>query len=206
MHLSRLIVAILTLSLSAGVAMAKSTFKTKVPNGPVTNCLTCHTKTSPPAAWNVFGLDVKANLSDGSPDWDAVCGMDSDGDGWTNGEELLDPDCLWSIGDPMPGDPADVTKPGDASDSPPEPEPEPEPDVIDEPDVIAEADADEIGPESDASDQVDADETGPESDASDKADADGGGCGAGGGPQGPGLALLACLGLAAILRRRLLLG
>ena len=59
--------------------------------------------------------------------------LDSDGDGWTNGEELLDPDCEWSTGDPMPGDVVDVTKPGDASDFPPEFEPEP--------DVVAEGDA-----------------------------------------------------------------
>jgi hypothetical protein len=34
----------------------------------------------------------------------------------TNGEELLDPTGDWREGDPDPGDPADVTNPGDSDD------------------------------------------------------------------------------------------
>lgn len=41
---------------------------------------------------NAFGVDLQANgLS-----WAAVCALDSDGDGMTNGEELGDPDCTWT--------------------------------------------------------------------------------------------------------------
>ena len=32
-------------------------------------------------------------------DWAALCGLDSDKDSLTNGEELGDPDCLWSYGE-----------------------------------------------------------------------------------------------------------
>jgi hypothetical protein len=35
-------------------------------------------------------------------DWAAVCSLDSDGDGLTNGQELGDPTCTWKVGDPSP--------------------------------------------------------------------------------------------------------
>jgi hypothetical protein len=50
-----------------------------------------------------------------SPD---LAARDSDGDGRTNGEELLDPAGAWKRGDPNPGDPGIVTRPGSA-DPPP---------------------------------------------------------------------------------------
>ncbi|XP_053381030.1 uncharacterized protein LOC123555574 isoform X2 [Mercenaria mercenaria] len=44
---------------------------------------------------NPFGLDFKAN----NFRWDSVlCQKDSDGDGKTNGEELGDPECVWTKG------------------------------------------------------------------------------------------------------------
>ncbi|XP_052788198.1 dopamine beta-hydroxylase-like isoform X1 [Mya arenaria] len=46
-------------------------------------------------ARNPFGMDFDAN----GKVWNStICGMDSDGDGRTNGEELGDPDCSWSQG------------------------------------------------------------------------------------------------------------
>ena len=151
-HLSVLTLALLW----PDTSHAKKAFKAKVPNGNVHECSTCHIKTSQPATWNPFGLDVKANLVNNQPDWSAVCEMDSDGDGWTNGEELLDPECVWSSVMASPGSPGDVTKPGDASSSPPEPEPEPEPDVI------AEQEEDAGGAEPDGSTIEDAIEDGIE--------------------------------------------
>merc|ERR1711894_142300 len=46
---------------------------------------------------NQFGQDFKSYGSK----WDLenLCKMDSDGDGRTNGEELGDPDCVWTSGD-----------------------------------------------------------------------------------------------------------
>jgi len=161
----------LTLSLGGGVAFGKSFFKNKVPHGAVNNCSTCHISTGNPATWNAFGLDVKDTMVGGQPDWAAVCAIDSDGDGFTNGEELLDPDCLWSSGSPLPGDSADVTNPGDPDDFPSEPEPEPEPDVIIEADV--DEPAEDAGPnpepditvETDVEADVEADVEGPIEDA-----------------------------------------
>ena len=39
--------------------------------------------------------------------------MDSDGDGWSNGEELGDPDCTWTPGS-TPKRTSDITHPGNA--------------------------------------------------------------------------------------------
>ena len=33
--------------------------------------------------------------NNGQPDWAKVCDLDSDGDGFSNGVELGDPDCVW---------------------------------------------------------------------------------------------------------------
>ena len=147
-----IITLIVTLGLTslAGSAEAKSFFKFKIPNGSVNNCSTCHVSTSNPVSWNAFGEDVLDTLVGLQPDWAALCPLDSDGDGATNGEELLDPNCEWVSG-ADPGSSADVTNPGDPNDFPAEPEPEPEP----EPDSVIESDVEEAaedagpGPEPD---------------------------------------------------------
>lgn len=41
----------------------------------------------------------------------AVCQADSDGDGLTNGQELGDPDCLWTPGT-LPARTTSITHPG----------------------------------------------------------------------------------------------
>ena len=47
--------------------------------------------------------------------WNAVlCRMDSDGDGLTNGQELGDPDCVWTKGQ-APQRTTDITHPGMAT-------------------------------------------------------------------------------------------
>jgi len=43
--------------------------------------------------------DFARDLDDAGIDWQAVCSLDSDGDGRTNGEELGDPNCIWTKGD-----------------------------------------------------------------------------------------------------------
>ena len=42
-----------------------------------------------------------------------LCLADSDGDGWSNGEELGDPDCTWTRGS-IPQRTFDITHPGNA--------------------------------------------------------------------------------------------
>ena len=95
--------------------MAKPAFVGSVPNSAALSCNTCHVAGSPKSVRNDFGIDVKANLKGGMPDWSAVCELDSDGDGATNGEELQDLLCEWTNGPSgcadlvtAPGDPASV--------------------------------------------------------------------------------------------------
>lgn len=62
-------------------------------------------------------LDKTGPIQEAHVHWDVICDYDSDGDGWTNGEELGDPDCVWTIG----ATPAKSTSfnPGDKASHPP---------------------------------------------------------------------------------------
>lgn len=121
MRPSRLLVFMLTLTFPTVVA-AKADFPTAVPNGTIFVCATCHTSpaggsTTDPSL-NDFGGAVQATLdADGAPIWADVCGLDSDGDGATNGEELGDPGCTWQTGDANPSS-TTTTNPGNASSAP----------------------------------------------------------------------------------------
>jgi hypothetical protein len=58
---------------------------------------------------NDFGHQVEETLTEpgrnGDVQWDKIYHMDADGDGYTNGEELGDPNGDWEIGDPDPSGP-----------------------------------------------------------------------------------------------------
>jgi MYXO-CTERM domain-containing protein len=102
-------------------ASARSARVNQVPNGLENSCMTCHTVSLPQVGngpLNDFGVDVDSNLTGGGAvntqevDWPAVCELDSDGDGFTNGEELGDPDCAWTRGSQAgeyQSDPADAS-------------------------------------------------------------------------------------------------
>jgi hypothetical protein len=80
-----------------------------IPNGTVYSCDACH------FSGNYFLHDY----GDAGRTWTVdLARMDSDGDGFTNGEELQDPDGTWSRGQPDPGDPGLVTNPADPNDYP----------------------------------------------------------------------------------------
>lgn len=98
-------------------ANAKPAFVGSVPNGSTLSCNTCHVAGSPKSVRNDFGIDVDQTLKGGMPDWPALCELDSDGDGATNGEELQDMLCEWVSG-ANPGCSALVTAPGDANSVP----------------------------------------------------------------------------------------
>lgn len=93
---------------SLGTAEARSFRVNEVPNGTHRSCQTCH-ETDGGIVFNAFGSDVRSFLvgddvvSGRRVDWAALAGRDSDGDGFTNGEELGDPDGTWRRGDPNPG-------------------------------------------------------------------------------------------------------
>lgn len=101
--------AALIASVSLGVedAQAKPSYPGLIPNG---TCNTCHTAGGG-SPRNAFGLDVAAN----GPNWSQLYDLDSDGDGFTNGEELGDPMGTWMSGDP---DPTYVSDPADINDFP----------------------------------------------------------------------------------------
>lgn len=87
-----------------------------LPNGSRFNCANCHINPGGGGPRNLFGLDVEVIV--GGPSaiafWSSTLAeLDSDGDGFTNGQELGDPD---GDGTPTPG--ATVTNPGNANSKP----------------------------------------------------------------------------------------
>ncbi len=70
-----------------------------VPNVAENTCQTCHVGTGGGSPWNTFGgalMDDQITYYDGGqPNWASFCDEDFDGDGFTNGEELGDPNCTF---------------------------------------------------------------------------------------------------------------
>jgi hypothetical protein len=99
--------ALLALVMAALPAEARPFRVNDIPNGSKYGCLNCHTDTKATANTD-FGSDarkfliVSGAISTQHVDWTPLCPLDSDGDGWTNGQELGDPDCMWKSGDPDP--------------------------------------------------------------------------------------------------------
>ncbi len=126
---------LLALTLPA-TALAEAIDVGRIPNGQSLGCANCHTNNDRNnlGVFNPWGEAIRAiEGANGDVDWARDCSADADGDGHSNGAELGDPDCVWTIGDTPamertghPGDPNIV--PGDVMPEPMEPEPmEPEP-------------------------------------------------------------------------------
>lgn len=93
-------------------AMARPNFPTLVPTP--FSCATCHDGAPSKETTNAL---ARAFLQNGET-WDGVCDLDIDGDGFTNGEELGDPDCAWAPGDALPD--FEATHPANPDDFPAE--------------------------------------------------------------------------------------
>lgn len=197
--------ALAPLALWAASAHAEAPDVGAIPNGQELGCANCHTNNDRNnlGPFNPWGLQIFE--LDGNVDWARDCAADGDGDGYTNGQELGDPDCVWQPGmtpamprQGHPGDPNIV--PGDVPQ--PEPEPmEPEPDPQPEPDPGEPEPDPPPGPEPEAPA-----DGGPPADAGPQAQGAvislDDGCAVDPATPAPGLWLLAGLGLFAIRRRR----
>ncbi len=97
----------LSLLLISKAAQSRSFRVSDLPNGSKFGCLNCHGNANGSTRTD-FGSDAQSYLSGAGGvqqqhvDWAPLCPRDSDGDGWTNGEELGDPECIWKAGDPNP--------------------------------------------------------------------------------------------------------
>lgn len=76
---------------------AKSFRVNQLPNGPRFNCDLCH-EPGNTGYVNPFGVQVLSHLKSGDVKWEEMWNLDADGDGYTNGQELGDPDGTWRIG------------------------------------------------------------------------------------------------------------
>ncbi len=94
-------------------ASALSSYQSRVPNGTVSSCDTCHNLVSGPPNLNPFGSAFR----DAGLRWTpALAVLDSDGDGFSNGRELGDPAGSWTAGTPNPT--GTITNPGDPASHP----------------------------------------------------------------------------------------
>lgn len=102
----------------------------QIPNGALNGCANCHVSPLGGGPRNVFGQSVESGFLSapggaGNVQWGpALAALDADGDGFTNGGELQDPDGTWQVGQAQPGAAELVSLPGDPADTPPAP-PEP---------------------------------------------------------------------------------
>lgn len=101
------IVAVVSASiLLPTTADARSNRVRQIPNGTNYTCDSCHGKRSLlPEDLTPFGDDVNDTLQNGNVNWSVLWNIDSDGDGFSNGLELGDPNGNWSTGQQNPDAP-----------------------------------------------------------------------------------------------------
>ncbi len=107
-------------ALMCAAAPARDCRPALIPNGDVYDCLTCHRSFGGDVR-NAFGLDVEAVVIPGGcdPFWDnALALKDSDGDGYSNGQELGDFFGRWYYPLAYPGSPLRVSHPAEATSTP----------------------------------------------------------------------------------------
>jgi hypothetical protein len=128
MRLKLMVIAVFTGLISMSAADARPFRPGLIPNGfpAAGGCLACHVGFPSPGNGprNAFGQEVETRVTPGGQEvfWGPeLAALDSDGDGFTNGEELGDPDGIWEQGTASVGHPALVSRPGSAASIPPAP-------------------------------------------------------------------------------------
>jgi hypothetical protein len=112
--------AVLALALVLPAMVDARSFRTdQVPRNKW-GCALCHTSSVGGGPLNAFGRQVESRLdppkAQADVPWRQIYDLDADGDGYTNGEELNDPNGSWRVGDPEVSAP--VTHPGRSSKTP----------------------------------------------------------------------------------------
>ncbi len=119
---NRIIYIALALAFIVVVNISARDFRVnQIPNGAKFGCANCHVSASGGGARNAFGQKVEQSFLDnqGNVKWSAaLAALDSDGDGFANGQELQDPTGAWKIGQANPGTSASVANPGDRNSKP----------------------------------------------------------------------------------------
>lgn len=107
---------VLSLGLVLSQAWGYDPYVNNIPNGTVFSCSNCHPSATVYKPLRSFGSDYKSN----GKVWSlTLASLDSDGDGYTNGVELQDPNGTWVKGQPDPGNQTLVSNPGDPNSTPP---------------------------------------------------------------------------------------
>ena len=92
-----------------------------IPNGEKFSCGNCHIDIQGGGPRNNFGSLVETKVTPGGHEefWNSTLAFqDSDDDGFTNGQELGDPNGTWRPGQPNPGNSSAVSNPGDPNSKP----------------------------------------------------------------------------------------
>jgi len=101
--------------LASGTLSGRDFRVNQIPNGQVSACQTCHLSSDGGGSRNDFGRLVNRRfLVGGNVKWNPLlASRDADGDGVANGAELQDRYGRWILGQPSPGNPSLVSRPGD---------------------------------------------------------------------------------------------
>ena len=109
-------VIFLIIVMFSAIVSARSKRVNQIPNGSKYSCNNCHNGQG--GSRNLFGQQIGSGYLTtpglaGNVVWGpALAALDADGDGGSNGTELLDPGGTWKIGDAAPGDASLVSNPG----------------------------------------------------------------------------------------------
>ncbi len=113
MMIKNFLAALIALGLLAAWSAEADAYSFRIAQYPNGDCNFCHVFPGGPRT--SFGLSVQATLQGGNVNWPAIFAIDSDGDGYTNGEELGDPNGVWVRGNVNP---RLLSEPQDAFDVP----------------------------------------------------------------------------------------